>query len=392
MNPNSRYQNLLQKYLSNTCSAEEAAELFHYLRNNRDGRVLLQSLSDEYRQALQNDMLLPSQVSNRVWNRLEESISSAQPAVVPLYQPFRKWLAIAAVLLVVLSVGAYFIAYQRASSHNTISRINAIKPGSNKAYLTLANGRTILLDDKPQGYLARQQGATIHKDKNGLVVYHFTGSKVASVQTNTIATPKGGQYQVVLPDGTRVWLNAASSLTFPTAFIGKERQVVLNGEAYFEVAKNKAMPFKVAANNVTVQVLGTHFNVMAYDDEKLVSATLLEGAVKLHSGQDDVLLKPGHQARFNKTEQSFKVVEVDTEEAIAWKNGYFMFNNENIYSVMRKLSRWYNVEVSFQEDLSKKTLWGTVSRFEDVSQVLKMLELTGTVHFKVEGRRITVMQ
>ncbi|HWW40381.1 FecR family protein, partial [Pedobacter sp.] len=199
------------------------------------------------------------------------------------------------------------------------------------------------------------------------------------------------QYQLKLPDGTLVWLNSASSLRFPTQFAGKERSVELDGEAYFEVAKNKEMPFKVHVRAMEVRVLGTHFNVMAYDDEESISTTLLEGSVKVSNALQTAVIRPGQQASLKKSSGILGVEEVNTVEAIAWKNGKFLFADEDIETIMRRISRWYNVEVEYRGNLSDKNFAGSISRYENVSEVLKMLELTGTIHFKVEGRRIIVM-
>jgi len=202
----------------------------------------------------------------------------------------------------------------------------------------------------------------------------------------------GGEYQVVLADGTKVWLNALSSIRFPTSFKGSERKVEITGEAYFEVAKNARMPFRVIGGSQTVEVLGTHFNINAYPDESAVATTLLEGSVKvaMHDGQAKVL-KPGEQALIFKENNSFRVKEVDAEDAVAWKNGYFQFNDDDLKTIMNQLSRWYNVEIVYQQANLDQKFGGTISRSKNLSQVLRILELTGNVRFRVEGRRITVM-
>ncbi|MDO8994551.1 MAG: DUF4974 domain-containing protein, partial [Daejeonella sp.] len=209
---------------------------------------------------------------------------------------------------------------------------------------------------------------------------------------NTLSTPMGGQYQLSLPDGSRVWLNSGSSIRFPTAFIGKERIIELKGEAFFDIRENKKMPFIVRTNNsMDIRVLGTQFNVMAYDDEKNINTTLLEGSVQILKESGTAFLEPGQAAILNKGTGKIKVAAADIEEAVAWKNGFFIFSNENIESIMRKVSRWYNVEVDYQGNLSNKDFVGTISRDKNISEILKMLELTGAVHFRIEGRRITVM-
>lgn len=307
---------------------------------------------------------------------------------------FIRWAA-AASLLLFTSIGIiYFLRRQAPLSSSVIVKQdkNNVLPGSNKAVLTLANGAHIVLDNAGKGLLTRQGGTTISKTANGQILYKQETHKNDLAEYNMITTPRGGQYEVILPDGTKAWLNAASSLRFPTAFIGKERSVELTGEAYFEVVKNKSMPFKVSANGVEVKVLGTHFNVMAYSDEKEVKTTLLEGSVKLSKGSQQVLLSPGQQGTAGEYQTAFNIKEVDVENEIAWHNGLFVFDNENIQTIMKQISRWYDVDVVFHKDAAIQNFGGTVSRFKDVSEVLKALELTGLVHFKIEGRRIMVMQ
>jgi len=277
-----------------------------------------------------------------------------------------------------------------------VSHASHIKPGDNKAYLTLANGKKIVLSDAKNGTLVAQNGIQITKTTEGQLVYTVTGNNNStSSDYNTIETPKGGQYQVRLPDGTNVWLNAASSLRYPSAFKGSERKVELSGEAYFEVAKNKKMPFRVISNTQTVEVLGTHFNVNSYLDEADTKTTLLEGSVRVkrNNSAAAVVIRPGQQASVKQNvNDKINVAEADMEEVMAWKNNYFRFNNENIESVMRKISRWYNVDVEYKGAISDEEFNGTISRSKNIVQVLEMLEGTKSIHFKIEGRRIVVMK
>jgi len=273
-----------------------------------------------------------------------------------------------------------------------------ITPGSNKAILTLDNGEQVVLEDAKNGIITQQGNASVNKTDSGRLLYNkIAGNEAAtSIVYNTLRTPYGGQYQMTLQDGTKVWLNAGSSLRFPASFSGNERNVTLIGEAYFEVAKDKDRPFLVTVNAgsgmpMTVKVLGTHFNINAYPDEQQNRVTLLEGAVKVDCGAANALLAPGKEAILNKLSGKISVSSGDTEAATAWKNGYFLFDNEKVESIMRQISRWYNVEIIYQGDVSRKAIAGSLSRSKNVDDVLKMLELTGTVHFKIEGRRITVM-
>ena len=303
----------------------------------------------------------------------------------------RKWqMAAAAVLLITLSITTY-IYFNRAGIAPRQKRVSAaIKPGGNKAFLIFANGKRISLTDALKGKVAKQAGVLVIKAADGQVVYHVTEADSSIISYNTIETPKGGQYRVELADGTIVWLNAASSLTFPNHFTGANRMVKLTGEAYFEVAKDKAHPFLVKSRLQTIQVLGTHFNVNAYNDEAVVKSTLLEGSVKITadvSGKT-VFLKPGEQSRLSAAK--LFVGEANTTEAIAWKNGYFRFDDEKIESIMRKISRWYDVDVVYQGDVTQEGFVGAITSFSNINDVLDIMQRSKAVHFKIEGRRIIV--
>jgi ferric-dicitrate binding protein FerR (iron transport regulator) len=267
-------------------------------------------------------------------------------------------------------------------------------PGGNKAILTLANGRQITLTGARNGTLAVQGAVAINKTADGRIIYNSsneaTSGHAAATTYNTMTTPRGGQYQVVLPDGSKVLLNAASSLTYPTTFNGNERKVELTGEAYFEVAHNASKPFKVSSNGQTVEVLGTHFNINAYKDEPAIKTTLLEGKVKVTANTLNKVhfLEPGQQSVFNA--QTFAVNQVETEGVVAWTNGQFVFEDDNIQYIMRTVSRWYDVDVTYNGTAPDDIFGGSVSRFNNISEVLKTLQLTGKVHFEIEGRKIIV--
>lgn len=276
---------------------------------------------------------------------------------------------------------------------------SVIKPGGNKATLTLANGQKISLTDTSNGEIAEQSGIAITKTADGQLVYTIKKSLAVSpanqtTQFNTIETPVGGQYQINLPDGTKVWLNAASSLKYPTQFAAHQRQVELTGEGYFEVSKDKKRPFTVITDKQQVQVLGTHFNVNAYKEEQATKTTLLEGRVKVSNASrqkqgNSKLLSPGEQSTL--TQASFQVEKVDIESVIAWKNGYFTFADEDLEVSMRKLSRWYNVDISYQGKFDNISFGGAISRSKSLAEVIQILELTRKVKFKIEGRRIILM-
>lgn len=264
-----------------------------------------------------------------------------------------------------------------------------VPPGEDKAKLTLADGKVIFLQDIKDGIVREVNGIKITK-QDGQIIYQIAQNNLNNqeISFNQITTPKGGQFQVVLPDGSKVWLNSASSLYFPSTFSGSKRRVELTGEGYFEIAENKALPFKVQTNRTTVEVLGTHFNIMAYENENSINTTLLEGSVKVSNGTETKVMVPGQQARIN---QNIELTAVDVEEVVAWKNGLFQFNNADLPTIMRQLERWYNVDFVNARQLPEKHFTGIISRKTNISQVLKMLELSGGIQFKIEGRRITIV-
>lgn len=306
----------------------------------------------------------------------------------------------AAVLLIAISFGIYF--YSQTNTPETDAKKAKVQydiaPGGNKALLTLADGRKISLTDAENGKIAEQSGIKISKTADGQLIYSLSQLNNSSEKTlyNTIETPAGGQYQINLPDGTKVWLNSASSLRYPVRFTGKDRSVEITGEAYFEVAHNKLMPFKVITADQIVEVLGTHFNVMAYQDESSTNTTLIEGSVRVVKDNISKIISPGQQTRVK--EGHIDVLSANIQEVTAWKNGYFIFKSEDVKSIMRQIARWYDLEVEYQGNVSEKIFGAKISRFRNVSEVLAILESTGSIHFKIinesnraKGRRIIVM-
>jgi ferric-dicitrate binding protein FerR (iron transport regulator) len=376
---------LYKKNLAGKCTPEE--------------KKLLESYQDDI--VMPDDQWDPQLGDKKQLHRLLKARLKNSIPDKSFSNPSRKylWLKIAASVFVVLTIGTLFWRSQQPvlkKNNHTTTTSKRILPGGNKAYLTMANGSVITLNGLKNGILAKQTGVQINKVKDGVLEYNKESaagqnSGAHELAYNMINTPRGGQYQLVLADGTKVWLNSASSLKYPTAFYGKERKVELSGEAYFEVVRNPSKPFTVSTNGMKVQVLGTHFNVMAYNDEKEIKTTLLVGSVKLINQNNQALLKPGQQGTFNGQQTAFNIKNVDVDDAVAWKSGFFAFNEEDIQTIMKRISRWYDVDVIFPEKFKRKNFGGTVSRFNDVSQVLHSLELTGSVHFKTEGRRITVM-
>lgn len=331
---------------------------------------------------------LEASMKKIIWSKIK---FRQKPASIVSF--LSRYAAAAAVLLVLVSV--YFI-YNSSNRQPDLAKIssqkqrfkNDIPPGTNKAVLTLADGSTIVLDDEANGALATQ-GTTKVLKFNGKVSYQIAQQSSEEILYNTISTPRGGQYQVVLPDGSEVWLNAASSIHFPTVFQSNERKVEVTGEAYFEITKNKFKPFIVSVNKSQVEVLGTHFNVMAYEDEALLKTTLLEGSVKFVNGNTTKILVPGQQSELKKDGVVAVASDVDVDDVMAWKNGIFHFEGEDIGTVTRQLSRWYDVDVEYRKKVDD-LFYAEMPRNTKLSDALKALELTGKVHFEIDGKKIIV--
>ncbi len=391
-------QILFDKLLNNECSADEAEQLIDLLSDAEENTV--------YKELVLSQLALPvnkNEISDDLRKkldlRLQQILQNETPVVVLVAKTKLAYTirySAAAAILIFISVGVYFGLHKKYTKQQfSQNQLYDVSPGGNKAILTLANGKKIVLTDSRNGKLAQQGSTTISKTANGEVVYlqdqSADNTTTAKTEYNMMTTPVGGQYHLTLADGTNVWLNAESSIKYPTVFSGNERKVEITGEVYFEVVHNKAMPFKVISQGQTIEVLGTHFDVMAYSDEKSIKTTLLEGSVKISDNGNTKLLIPGEQSQT--TADAIKVTrDVDLEEVIAWKDGYFKFN-ENMESIMGKISRWYNVNVVYQvKPDAELTFSGKISRTRNLSAILKMLEFNGDVHFKIEGRRVTVMK
>lgn len=393
---------VMERSRRNEASAKDLQELDQWYNSFDQSPLYTDGMSvNEEEEAMQ--MLL-----NRIHGVIDPEVKS-----IIRYRPWfaTKWaIAVAASVLLISGIAVFFYTRtDQTALSNSVSSAGNILPGTNAATLTLADGKKIKLSESANGRLAKEAGVLIVKTADGKLVYQVQNSTAEMDQVNTIATAIGETYQVRFSDGTAVWLNAASSLKFPAKFSKLSSRIVeLKGEAYFEVAKDKAHPFVVKSRAQEVKVLGTHFNINSYADENNTKTTLLEGSVRVTNkalmqggdpglrrdegkGNAEVLLKPGQQSLLSPT--SIKVAEVQTDDVIAWKNGKFMFNNESMESVMRKLSRWYNIEVKYSDPAVKQIkFFGTVSRFARVSEVLEMIELTKEVRFEVKGKEITVLR
>jgi hypothetical protein len=400
---NERLRSLLEQYFNDAISDADRDELLSYLNSNPDGVF---SAVDEEMLNLEGAPEFDNTRAQKVLADIKADSRFKDDAIVPLpvtgknsvVKLYAGWMKIAAAVLIFVSVGFYFVRRQKMGAiKNEVANTTArIVPGSNKAILTLATGKSIVLDSAANGALANLGKSQVNKVGDGKLVYdvlpNATHAGVNAVLYNTLTIPPGGQYQVVLPDGTQVWLNSSSSLSYPTEFTGNSRTVKLTGEAYFEVAKNKDKPFYVEMNNVQVKVLGTHFNISAYADDNDLTTTLLEGSVQISKNGSQALLKPGQQAVIGSNANAITVSKAHINEAMAWKNGYFMFNDDNIVDIMKKVSRWYDADIEYKGNFSSQRFGGTFTRSKSITDLLKNLEQISNVHFKITGRRITVMQ
>lgn len=401
MTKEEQFREILNRYIKGKATEQEIA----FLESS------YQSWDDLDRSAYTPEFL--DQIDALLWARLSASLQMKNTKQAPVIQiqprqSLGRRIAIAAAMATII-IGATLFYYKQKTNNIQpvqMSYQDDIAAGRNGATLTLSNGKKIYLSEVGDGTIGDESGVSITKDSKGQIIYTINRSLSPGKAINTLETSKGEQSQVQLPDGSIVYLNAASNLSYPANFSEQpERKVKLSGEAYFQVAKDKAHPFIVETRGQQVQVLGTHFNINAYTDEADIKTTLLEGSVsvallsspgaraaadgKVASSKRRVILKPGQQSALTPTEE-FKIRHVDAQAEVAWKNGEFVFERENIKSIMRKISRWYNVDIKYEGDVEKKALWGSISRYSNVKQVLEMLSETGAVAFEIKNKTIIV--
>jgi hypothetical protein len=422
---NADFKELLDKYLNDSLSVDELHELLGQLSKYENTEALQaaiqQALDDNTFKDL-SDKSRTDLIFNRIMQqaRDEEALGGE---VIPMSSArgFRqqadaadiaaggrtqrssgrwRWAAVAAAALIAITSGIYLIKLPHPQSAISVSRLppasNDVAPGRNKAILQLADSSSIVLDDSDTGMLAQQGSTKILKLTGGQLTYKTpAGYKQQAANQplyNIISTPRGGQYQVILPDGSKVWLNAASTLRFPTAFTGKERSVMLTGEAYFDIAPNKNMPFTVQAGDTKVEVLGTHFNIMAYENEDMINTTLLEGSIRVSGRKGEgIRLRPGQQATMSNGSGMITAHEADTESVIAWKNGAFQFDGNDVQTLMRQIERWYDVDVQYAGKAPEGHYSGTIGRDKSLLKVLRIFEEEGDIKFKIEGKNLTVL-
>ncbi|WP_298710000.1 FecR domain-containing protein [Chitinophaga sp.] len=372
---------LLQRYYAGSIGENEAAELDLLLQDGRYD-ALMQEVLSELAGGVQ-PMDLAAEDMDRMVSRIHELKAPAKVRSLP-------WRRIAAAAVFVLAIGAagYWAVTSRGTAGQEVRNFGGdALPGSDKAILTLGDGSRINLNDAANGALASQGGGNAVKTGQGVLAYNASGDPV---EFHTLATPRGGQYRLTLPDGSTAWLNAGSALRYPTAFIGKERKVELTGEAFFDIKPNTEMPFIVQIRNGgEVVVLGTAFNIQAYADDPGSRTTLVQGSVMMRNGREQHLLRPGQAMRLEGTDMILND-QADIEAATAWKNGLFLFRDAPVETVMKQLARWYDVEVVYEKGIVKEYFNGTIPRNVPLSKVLELLELTGLVHFTINGNKVTV--
>jgi hypothetical protein len=393
-----RVSYLLKLYISGSCNNSAYQELLALLKVQNDVTPIEELLLEEVRSSRYHEAEL--QVN---WEQMLQSVLQHQEAAIPARvrkMVMVKRIAVAAVVLITLGSIAYWWLQKGNDRHTNTSALplaTDVQPGRNGAILTLHNGQTVLLDSARNGAMDLQPGLQIAK-QDSLISYPAANAPAnEEVSFNTLTTPRGRKFQLVLADGTKVWLNAASSIHYPAVFNGKERVVDVTGEVYFEVAKNANRPFVVnilsardASAKGRVEVLGTHFNINAYDDEEAVRTTLLEGKVKtsMVNGKSS-MLKPGEQAVLSPNSPLTINESPNIEEVMAWKNGYFQFERADIQTVMRQVARWYDVDVIYEGAVTKDRFGGSIPRDATLSQVLHALEQS-LVHFTIQGKKVIV--
>jgi ferric-dicitrate binding protein FerR (iron transport regulator) len=420
-NPDSRAARLnylMERYRTNTCTREEMEELFE-LTLQGDGSGLLDDLQEYWRET---ENMKPGESPD--WADLFEAMMDQTRGLEPIILPpvgrrrrsrKKRWLVLSLALLFLLG-GAGVVIRMRSVSRASVPSVavrsrrfkNDVQPGGNKAILTLSDGSSIVLDSAGNGTLSMQGNTRVLKLANGRLAYQRAHGEDAGPVYNTISTPRGGQYQIELPDGSKVWLDASSSLRFPTTFAGNEREVQLSGEAFFEVSGDARHPFQVSVYSQEpgkseelqkVKVLGTQFNVMAYADEQLVKTTLIDGGIRVDdkaavgpSSQSSYELRPGEQSLLHRDHASSThiIADADIDAAVAWKNGYFNFNKADIQTIMRQLSRWYDIEVSFRGNRGgDRVFFGGIQRNLPLSSIFNILERSGVL-FSIDGKKVVV--
>lgn len=379
---------LLDKAASGHITGAEQAVLAERLRHV-DAAAFRQLMEQYEETVLQRGV--PGEPDTLLFEKIKGRIAAMEETPRLVSTRWRTYAAAAAILLLVLS-GAYWLVDGPAAPQVADRKLEPnIAPGGNKAVLTLADGTQITLDSAGTGTLAQQGGINVLKLDSGQLAYQGMSATGQTMQYNTLTIPRGGQFRLTLPDGTKIWLNAVSSLTYPVAFSGKERTVELQGQAYFEIAQQPDKPFRVKVRDMEIQVLGTHFDVMAYSDEQTINTTLVEGALLVRQGAITQRLRPGQQAVRNNATNALTVQPADIDKVTAWKSGFFEFDDADLPAILRQVSRWYDVEIADETKGGTGLFWGRINKQLPLASVLKGLASNG-VHFKIDGKKVTIYQ
>lgn len=376
-----KYLDLAEKWLNGTISSEEEKEYADWYNTIATGTQLE----------------VPAEIAtDREQHRRKilRQINYQRVPVIQLYKKVLKRVAIAASILLIAGSSYFYFKNsepQQLAVNHSISLTNDVKPGTYGAILTRSNGQTIVLDTAKNGKIIKALGSEVTKAGKNLT-FANASSQNDKIEYYTISTPRARQQQLVLPDGTKIWLNAQSSIKFPSSFTGTRREVEITGEAYFEVAKDALKPFIVNVNNSKIEVVGTHFNVMAYSNESILETTLLEGSVKFRKGNSQVFLKPGQQSQLFQNAQIRLVDKVNVDQIVAWKNGIQSFNSADIKTIMRQVERWYDVDVEYKGNMTTRKFSGDIPRDAKLSEILKLFEVN-KIHFQMDAanRKLTVM-
>jgi transmembrane sensor len=396
-----RIKELILKHIRLEISEPEEIELQAWLNQSERNRHLFieimnpEELSKSFRKL---DNLHKSAVWERIKDYSEnhdlplhkELVTTFGSRLLRMISGNRKWWAAAAVLIGV-SFGTYFLVRNQKITQPAVAVVPSktdIAPGGNRAILTLGNGSKIILDSTQNGFIAQQGNTKIIKTDSGRLTYNPSSDASAPFSYNTMTTPRGGQYQLVLSDGTKVWLNAASSITYPISFVGSQRKVSITGEAYFEVVHNAAKPFLVSVNNMDVEVTGTHFNINAYADETSMNTTLLEGSVRVSWNNQKKILKPGQQSQAASNGVSI-IENADLDYVMAWKNGEMELANGDVKKLFREISRWYDVDVEYHDGIPEGQFAASIKRNLPLSNLLRVLDTYG-VQTQLENNKIVV--
>ncbi len=396
-----RLSYLFQRYYNAEATGREIEELMELVRKSKDDERLSALTKEVWDNLQESDQVFSEEVKDRILNSIvpfsrDEELTGEDYTGIVRYDSqktiwWRKYSVAAAVALICVSGAWWKWNSDRKEKEGVAAGIQSdIKPGTNRAVLTLADGSVIQLDDVADGIISQQGATEISKVGDGRLMYNAAGSEGAGKQINVVSTPRGGQYQINLPDGTMVWLNASSSIKFPAGFAADERRVEIEGEVFFEVKKDVTRPFKVIFGGNEVEVLGTSFNIAHYPDEAVSRTTLVEGSVALKNGDKKNTLKPGQAASITK-DGAVSVAAVDIEEMIAWKNGLFYFREAGIETIMQQVSRWYDIEVGYNGVLPEKQFTGKVRRSVNLSEFMAMLQYAG-VNYRMEGRKMVLVR